>query len=340
MKLRLLLTILAVLFLANLGYRLYTNRGRITVHADDKPLAEVIRSIEKQAGIRLQSSLPLDTKVTLHLRKVPLLHALEVLAATAQADWSIAYFAAPDKPAIDSALAAIARGENPEGWKRWSMPPVRALAEMEGAPSDPRTEQWKVKTPGERNLHAYLGQAATLLSAQFFAPAQWNPAIRSDPKPGQIRKVLPTLAKHAGGRSAEVFLLRGRREFRAVADRTPPREGTGDFSPQFRSEPPSEERRKAMEERETAMIERLPKDKQAEARARAEERRKLFAEMATLSPEERRAKMEERMEQAMSNSDTAARMSTGGTKHGAMQTADQRSDRYRTYLENKRQLNQ
>src|SRR5688500_2190463 len=118
MKLRILLTILAVLFLANLGYRLYTNRGRITVEADDKPLAEVIRSIEKQARIRIQSSLPLETKVTLHLRKVPLLHALEVLATTAQADWSVAYFAAPDKPAIDAALAAIARGENLEEWKR------------------------------------------------------------------------------------------------------------------------------------------------------------------------------------------------------------------------------
>lgn len=339
-KLCILLTLLTALFLANVGWRLWLGRGRITVHADNQPIADVVRSIQKQAGIRIGTSLPSETRITLHLHKVPLLHALEVLASTAEADWSVAYFTAPNKPAIDAALAGISRGGDLQGWKHWSMPPMRGLAEMEAGASDPRNEEWKAKPASEGNLHAYLGQAATVLSAQFWAPEEWNPSVRSTPKSGRIKKVLPTLAKSVGGKSAEVFLLRARRGMRETVETTRPRERTADAAPQFRFDAPSEERRNAMQEREAAMIERLPKEKQAAARARSEERRKLFAEMATLSPEERRAKMEERMEQAMSNSDAAARMSAGGTMRGAMQTADQRTDRYRSYLDSKRELNQ
>lgn len=87
-----------------------------------------------------------------------------------------------------------------------------------------------------------------------------------------------------------------------------------------------------------AQIERLPKDKQAEARARMEEGRKMFEEMAKLSPDERRAKMEENVGKMMSNTDPA--MSAIGTQRGAMQTAGQRAERYRDYLDKKREMNQ
>jgi predicted secreted acid phosphatase len=94
-----------------------------------------------------------------------------------------------------------------------------------------------------------------------------------------------------------------------------------------------------MEERQRAAIDRLPKNKQAEALAQLEERRTLFEEMAKLSPEERRAKMEERMEQMMNSGDNAAKMSAEGTKRAAMQTAEQRAERYRGYLDRKRDAN-
>jgi len=99
---------------------------------------------------------------------------------------------------------------------------------------------------------------------------------------------------------------------------------------------PPEAMRQVMEERELAQIERLPKDKQAEARARLEERKKFFAELAQLSDEERRAKMEEAMEKLMNDSDRAARMTAEGVKRGAMKTASQRAERYRGYLDRKR----
>jgi acyl-CoA reductase-like NAD-dependent aldehyde dehydrogenase len=113
-----------------------------------------------------------------------------------------------------------------------------------------------------------------------------------------------------------------------------------DGGPNIFGGPPSEEMRKAMEERVRAGIERLPKDKQAAALARLEEGKRFFEEMSKLSPEERRAKMEDKMEEMMNNSDMAARMSAEGTKRGAMQTASQRADRYRGYLDRKRAANQ
>lgn len=343
-KLRILIVALALLCVANVAWRLWAGRGRVTIDANDRPVAEVVRSLEKQAGIRIGSNVPAEAKVTMHVRKVPLLHALEVLAANTSASWSVAYFAAPDKATIDMALATMATGQQLEGWKHWSMPPMRGFADPDAGSIDPRLEEWHTKAADEPTLHAYLGQAANVLSAQFWAPEQWNPNVNSPPKAGRITAVMPKLANTIHGKSAEVFLLRARQprpEFADAGDRNRGGEGRpGGGGPNIFGGPPSDEMRKAMEERVRAGIERLPKDKQAAALARMEEGRKFFEEMAKLSPEERRAKMEDRMEQMMNNSDTAARMSAEGTKRGAMQTAGQRADRYRGYLDRKREANQ
>jgi hypothetical protein len=279
----------------------------------------------------------------MHVRKVSLLHALEVLAANTGANWSVAYFAAPNKGAIESALGTLASGQEVEGWKRWSLPTMRGGEEDAGI-SDPRAEKWQVQSASQPTLHGYLEQASHVLSAQFWAPEQWNPTIAGAPGSGKIKNVLPKLAKAAKGESAEVFLLRGRSQPRRdIANVAPGQEGERGGRSGNRSfgggpnGPGSDEMRKVMEERERARIERLPKAKQAEALAQLEERRKFFEEMAQLSPEERRAKIEERIEQAMNNSESAARMSAEGTKRGAMKSADQRAEGYRGYLDRKRQ---
>jgi hypothetical protein len=144
---------------------------------------------------------------------------------------------------------------------------------------------------------------------------------------------MPKLANAVHGKSAEVFLLRARRPRPEVADANAGGEGRPrDGGPNFFGGPPSDEMRKAMEERIRAGIERLPKDKQAAALARMEEGRKFFEEMSKLSPEERRAKMEDRMEEMMNNSDMAARMSAEGTNAAQCKPRNS-ADRYRGYLD-------
>src|SRR4051794_7394619 len=99
-RLRLFTIVLAVLCVANIAWRVWAGRGRITINATDRPVSEVIRSVERQAGIHVRTNLPADAKITLHLRKVPLLHALDVIAANSDANWTVTYFAAPDQPTI------------------------------------------------------------------------------------------------------------------------------------------------------------------------------------------------------------------------------------------------
>ena len=349
MKLTRLLALLAILVVANVAWRIYANWGLITVHADGTPIASVLRSIEKQAGITLKTNLAEDITVSMHVEKVPLLHALEVLAAHTESSWNVSYFAAPDKQSITAALTSMTKDQSPEGWKRFSMfggrgGGMRGFGDGDdkGA-TDPREDHWKAKAPADNTLHAYFEQAALMTSAQFWAPESWNPGVAKLPKEGELQDVVPKLAKSAGGICEEVFLLRARPQNREIAaggeERTT---GGGDRVRRTRSGPESngpqsETIRQAMEERARAQIEKLPADKRAAALAELEERKRFWEEMSKLSPEERRARMQERMEEAMNNTDAAARMENGSAKRSAMQSAEQRAERYRDYLNRKRE---
>lgn len=341
-RLRLAFILLAALCAANLGWRVWEGWGRITIRANDTPVADVVRSIEKQAGVKLHSNLPADTKVTMHVLKASLPHTLEVLAANTESSWSVAYFTAPDKGSIATALASLGSGgRNVEGWRRFGFRGGPGGGDdFGGGISDPRTDPWEPKPAEQATLHGYLEQAAIVTTAQFWAPENWNPAVPKPPKADEISDVMPKLAKMARGQTAEVFLLRGRpqgRDFAEGGEREErPRGGDGGGE-RRRDRMPSESMRQAMEDRARAQIEKLPKDQRAAALAEFEERRKFFAELSQLPPEERRAKMQERMEQAMNNSEMAERMESGSLRRGAMQTAEGRADRYRAYLDRKRQ---
>ncbi|MHA3770821.1 hypothetical protein ACXR0O_04715 [Verrucomicrobiota bacterium sgz303538] len=344
-RLRFGLIALTVLFVFNIGYRVWASWGLITVDVTDAPASQVIHSIEKQAGVRIRTNLPSDKTVTMHVKKVPFLHALDVLSASTEANWSVAYVTAPNKQDIETALSTFSNGQEMEGWKRFSLPPMRGMSGVEEGTSDPREENWETKAASEGTLHAYLEQASHTLSAQFWAPEQWNPAVTSAPKSGKVEDVLPKLAKVVHGQSAEVFLLRGRPQ--RTRDTAEGEQNNGEGTRRERGQlagrggfgGQNEEMRKIMEERALAQIEKLPADKREEARAEFEERKKFFEEMAQLTPEERKAKIEERIEKEMGNGSRASRMDSNMTKRGAMQTAEQRADRYRGYLDRKSQNN-
>ena len=75
-KLRILVFTLVILCVVNVSWRLWTARGLITINADSRPVAEVIHQFEKQGHIPLRSNLAADATVTMHVRKVPLFHAM------------------------------------------------------------------------------------------------------------------------------------------------------------------------------------------------------------------------------------------------------------------------
>jgi hypothetical protein len=334
---RKLLLILAavVLLIGNIGYRIWAGWGLITVKATDVPLAIVIRSIEKQGGIRIRTNLEPDRPVTMNVKKVPLSYALEVLANVADGRFELGYFLAPAKAPIDEQITALTAGQKPEGWQRFFVPVPGGLpgAGDEGT-SDPRIERWEVKPAPEATLQAYLDQAAKNVSARFEAPKDWNPAIASAPKSGEIQDVMPRLAKAAGGAVEQVFLLMGRRR-----DATPPAAdgppdgvrralgvggaGTDDAA--------AEKMLLAMAERMQAAIDKMPAAERAKAQAEFDERKRFFEEMRNLTPEQRREKIEARMQDPAQQE----KLFSGSAKRDAMKTPQQRTERYRDYLSKK-----
>ena len=334
---RLFILAAAVLLAGNIAYRVWAGWGLITVHATDAALPTVIKSIEKQGGIRIRTNLEADKTVTMNVEKVPLSYALEVLANVADARVELSYFLAPTKAPIDALLIARAAGEKPEGWQRFHVPiPGGMIGGTDEGTSDPRIDRWEVKPAPEATLQAYLEQAAKSVSVRLEVPTDWNPAISSPPKGGEIQDVMPRLAKAAGGTFEQVFLLTGRRRDAAPAVADGPPEplrralgmiagGTG------QDDAAVEKMMRAMGDLMQARINQMPDDKRAKAQAEFDEGKKFFESMKDLTPEERRAKMEERMQDPA----TQEKFFSGMAKRDAMKTPQQRSERYRDYIQNK-----
>ena len=347
----LLVSTVLLLLVGNIAYRVWKGWGLITIHATDAPLSEVIRQVEKKGSVTIRTNMDPAKKISLHVVRAPLAYVLEVLGNVSDSRLQLAYYFGPDSGTIETALSAAASGQRPEGWKSWQLE-LRGMGpgDDEGT-SDPRTDTWQVKAEPEGTLHAYLEQGSKNVSARFNAPEAWNPAVKSAPGAGQVRKVAPKLAKNAHGKAVEVFFLAGRpaQTPDATAAEGGERRGGvrglfgdsgfrgpggpgGDGTPPDPNDPEVSKRRQAMEERAQAEIAKI-KDAAERARALAEyqQRKADMEEMRKATPEERAAKMEARM----SNPETQNRMEAGMAKRDAMKTPEQRVDRYRSYNERK-----
>ena len=325
---RLLPKITIVVVLLYLIYWVWSGWGLITVDVEHKPLADVIRSIEKQGGIVLKTNMDPATPVTMHVFKVPLADALEDLSIVTDSRWQLTYLYGGDKGAIQGAIETITSGKKPEGWANFDVPLMGGrgaqLADVP-APMDPRTDTWNVKEPEAKTLQAYLRGASVGVAARFACPETFNPAVASAPSSGPIRKAAPQLAKTSGAQVQELFLLLGRAVGVAEADDAGgdedgpqrPRGNRPDFT--------------LMRERRLAEIEKLPAAEQAQAKAEMDDREKLFAGVRDLPPEERRAKMEE----LFSNTDMQEKMEERRMDRSEKQTPEQRLKRYQKYVTRK-----
>lgn len=339
----LLLTVLVLAVASGINHW-WSGRGLVTIHCEDWPAPKVAREIERQGGIVLKTNLTADTKIRMHVDKVPVAEALETLATVAEARWRLAFVFAPKLPEAHAALASFVAGQRPEGWKMQFLPMFIPMGEESGAAPDPRADPWAVKPADKPEFQAYAEQAARSVNAAFAFPESWNPAVKKPPGSGPISDAAPALAKAAGGRVIEVFIIEKRQ--RDLADNVRPdgeARPPGDGGPQLgfgrrgprpdgenRPEPTDEEREKmraAFSQRMQAEIEKLPPDQ----RAAAEERRKFFESLRDLPPEERRAKMEERMSDPAMQERMEQRMS----EHMARMTPDQRVQRAKGYVQHK-----
>jgi len=326
LRLRVLLPLLVVLVLANVAWIVWSRWGLITVHAEDRPLSEIIRSIEKQGGIRLLSTLDPATPVKMNVTRVPLTEALESLAALTDSRWRLTYVFGQNKGEIATAVSGFEAGQKTEGWKMIYVPLYGAPgADTEEIQPDPRRDLWTVKAPKEATLQAYLNEAGRSVSAAFTVPEAWNPAIGKPPGSGEITKVAARLASAAGGKYEELFVLdRGGR--RGPPDGGESGGGDGPRSSGGRSFDPA-----AIEQRALAEIEKLPPEKQAAAKQEFMDRKAFFTSMADLPPEERRARMEE----YFNRPEIQERMEERMARDDARRTPEQRVQRFKKYNERK-----
>jgi hypothetical protein len=327
-----LLSATILLVVAAIVYWVWSSWGLITVEVTDKPLAEVIRSIEKQAGIVLKTNMDTTKPVTMYVKKVPLTEALETLAERMDSRWRVGYFFGPDAGTVKGAIETLSAGKRPEGWKNFDVPLFGRPGSLgDGAVRmDPRYDVWKVNAPEEKTLQAFLQAAATGVSASFTCPEGFNPPVGKTPPSGAIHKAAPKLAQAAGAQFQEVFLLMGRPVGSAENDRDrdgdepggPPRRPGGD-----RGRPPDFSQTRA---RQLAEIEKLPASEQPAARADLE----AFAAMRELPEEERRAKMEE----FFSKPEMQDKMEERRTRSEERKTPEQRLQRYEKYVQKKQQM--
>ena len=323
-------------------YWVWSGWGLITVEVNGKPLAEVIRSIEKQGGIVLKTNMDATRAVTMNVRKVPLTEALETLASRTDARWRLGYLFASDNATLKGALDAIASGKRPEGWKNFDVPLLGRPGSLgdEVIPMDPRRDRWAVQEPAEKTLQGFMQAAAAGVSASFTCPETFNPAVTKVPSSGEIRKSAPQLAKAAGAKVEEVFLLLGRPQGVAEAEVDRDEDGGPGGPPRGRGGPgdgrPGGSRGgnpTLMRDRQLAEIAKLPASEQPAARAEFDERDKLWASVRDLPEAERRAKLEE----LFNSPEMQDKMADRKMKSDERKSPDQRIAKYQKYVAKKQQ---
>ena len=325
------LALLALLAVTWIAWQIYAGWGLVTLDVRNEPVAKVLASISRQGGIDIASNLDPSTPVTLQVKRVPPVEALDIVAVRTDASWRLAYLGAPDDQAIDAALTAFRAGSEAAGWSSYGGGGFAMVEPQSGAALDLRRVIW---TPSESGgLPALLEEAAQKTGVLLAAPTDWKTSA-SAPPAGPITKTAPRLFRDAGGVSREVFLLRAR-----------PSRDDGDWDSGGRggswigsgsgggwTRTLGDGQR--TEERVEAQIALLPKSEQEKARVDASLMRQFWQEVRDLPEDQRRAKAQE----FFNRPDVAERMDERRMAREAKMTPQQRIERAQRYLERKAQM--
>ncbi len=310
--------------------------GLITMDYTDAPLSKVIKSMGRQGGIQIATNADPNTPVTILLERAPVYEAVDILSERIEGNLRLAYIAAPDKKQISEVLDAYAGGTNPGGWTIFSAGfggggPMGGVSETQ---VDPRQISWNVSDAKERDIQSIFQQGTQKTGALFAVPKEWNPVLGKLPATTKTSRMAFDLVKIAKGNVRELFLItvrpastadRGERnerdETRTVF--SAPRGGQrNNMNPAF------------IAERAQAEIAALPIEERAEAQKQFDEMRKFWETVRSLPEEERRAKIEE----LMNNPEVQARIEERMSSRDAKRTPAQRERRMKRYVERKQEI--
>ncbi|MEX1010221.1 MAG: hypothetical protein WEC72_02640 [Chthoniobacterales bacterium] len=325
--------LLALLVLLWTGWQIYAGWGLVTLDLRDAPLSKALAAISRQGGIEIASNVDPTIPVTIKVKRVPPVEALDIVAVRAEATWRLTYLGAPEQAAINTALADFRAGGEAPGWTSYGAGGFNLVAPQSGAALDLRRVTWTPSEPG--GLPALLEEAAQKTGVLLAAPAEWNPSV-SAPSAGPIATTAPRLFRDAGGVSREVFLLRAR-----------PSRGDDDWGGGGRGgswigsgsggggrgggwmRALGDGQR--TEERVEAQIALLPKNEQEKAREDSRLMRQFWQEVRDLPEDQRRAKAQE----FFNRPEVAERMDERRMAREAKMTPQQRVERAKQYFERK-----
>ena len=339
------LLLLAVIFV----WRWVDSWGLITIQVKEAPLSQVLAKMSRQAGVTILTNLDPATPVTLDVRKMPLVEALDIVAVRTEADWQAAVLGAPDKATLQAGRQLLGQSGRPEGWRIFHFPmPMMAEAVIEEV-SDPRQAKWNATSEAEGNLQAYLNQATQKTGVMVAVPRDWNPAVNKQPASGEAVDSVRKLLSSAGGKTDTFFYLRSSRWNRNAPPVAQGEQPSTQWAQPTGSNQPGQRPNRGgggggrgqinpeyLQDRINNELAKLPAAEREAAIREANEMRQFWTEVRALPEEERRAKIEE----FMSNPANQERMEAAMSRRDSKRTPEQRASRYRNYIERKQRLQQ
>jgi len=314
------------------AWQIYSGWGLVTLDVRDAPLAKVLAAINRQGGIEIVSNLDPTTPVSLQVKRVPPVEALDIVAVRTDASWQLAYLGAPDDAAIKAVLANFRAGAETTDWTSHGAGGFGMVEPQSGAALDLRAVRWSPSGAGD--FSSLLEEASQKTGVLLAAPSDWKPAAAA-PKAGPIADTAPELFRNAGGVAREVFLLRARPSREDDVFGGSGRGGawlggaadTGERGGGWRSMGNPDR----AAERVEAQIALLPQSEQQKARDDYNMMREFWQSVRDLPQDQRRAKAQE----FFNRPDVAERMDERRTAREAKMTPKQRVERAQRYLERK-----
>jgi len=332
-RFKILLGVAAVL-LAMLVWNWIAGWGLVTVHASAQPLSKVISSIERQGGIKIVTNADLTTAIDMDVDRVPVVDAVDVLAARLDGNWNITYVAGPQKSDVIAGITALQQGDrrNTDFARFGGGGGFGGGMDMTDTVIDVRRVSWKVSPSDKPEFQAYLDQMTQKTGAGAIVPQTWNPVLSSPPTGGKVASAIKQLVHAAKGQVEEVFVIRVRTDDPTRTadggggDRGGPPDGgfggRGNFNPQW------------VQERTEARLAQLPPAEREQATKDFSEMRANWERIRALPETERRAEMEK----IFNNPAFQDRMVERMMSRDAKRSPEKRAERFRQYIERKQQM--
>ena len=307
--------------------------GLITLDFKDAPITKVIASIERQGHVRIGTNVPPETLVTIHMKKVHLMDALETLSVRVDGELRVVFAGASSKAQAAAAVEELQAGKRSDQWAVAWFPSMGMLAG--DTPPDPRFLAVKPEAGEKNDLQSALTQVAMKSGVMTAVPRDWNPDAKMPKNTAAAASIVRQLINSSGGQVQESFLIVARGG-RNGGPGGPPDGGDrggqagGGGGPRGREGMNPE----WLAQRAEAAIAQLPPDERAVAKADYDSMRKTWEEIRALPEDQRRAKMDEMMKSQSMQDKMADRQAA----RDARQSPQQRENRMRAYIAQKQQM--